>query len=144
MRIVHAYRLLKSSLTLKTGTHVCCLNFGINPFLTEEEWKTVGKFEAILRDASRSTTIFQNEERLNSTCGIVMRKPLHDSLPRGTMHVVNADMWSISKAMIHPTRSKINTNSFANTRKPYMLRAILECERMFFNKKNRIFFCRIK
>ena len=60
-------------------------------FLKEEELKTVGGFEVILRDVSRLTTAFQNEEKLNGAHGPVMCKSLHDSLSRGTMCLINAD-----------------------------------------------------
>ena len=41
-------------------------------FLTENDWRTVSGFEAILRDASRLTLFFQNDEKLNGACGPVM------------------------------------------------------------------------
>ena len=58
---------------------------------TEGEWKNVAELEEILRDKSLVTTVCQNEEKLNGAYGTVMRKSLHDSLSRGTMHVINAD-----------------------------------------------------
>ena len=45
-RIVAVCRLLKSSLRLKTVTYVCCVKAGNFLFLTEEEWKSVGSFDA--------------------------------------------------------------------------------------------------
>ena len=42
--------------------------------MTEEEWNTVGEFEGILRDTCRLTTIYQNEKKLNGSCGPFVRK----------------------------------------------------------------------
>ena len=52
-RIVAACKLLKSELRTKRGTIVCCQKFNMPQFLAEDEWKTVGEFESILRDKSR-------------------------------------------------------------------------------------------
>ena len=73
-----------------------CTKFNMPPFLTEE-WKTVGEFEAILRDASRLTTIFQNEERMNGAHGHVMGIFFNDSLSGRTMCMINAGLWSSKK-----------------------------------------------
>ena len=64
-RIVALNRLLKSALTLKIGTHTYCNKFNMPPFFIDEEWKTMGEFEAILRDASRLITICLNEKKIN-------------------------------------------------------------------------------
>ena len=60
-------------------------------FLTEAEWRTVGGFEAILRDISRLTTVCKNEDELNGSCGLVMSKFMHGSLSSATMKVINYD-----------------------------------------------------
>ena len=73
-RIMAACRFLKSSLRLKKGAYSCCLKFGAAPFLAEEEWKSEGEFEKILRDTSRLTAACQNEEKLSGACGLVVRK----------------------------------------------------------------------
>ena len=124
-------KLLKPALRIKIGTLFCCSQFSMLQFLTEDEWKTVGEFEAIIRDTSRLTSVFQNEEKLNGARGPVMRKSLHDSLSRGTMRVFNADHWSSNKDMMHPTQSGVNIISFTKAGKTCKRRALLECERGF-------------
>ena len=76
----------------------------------------MGECEVILRGASRLTNVCQNEEKSNGAYGPVMRKSLHGSLSRGSIHVINANPWSSNKAMTHPTRLEVNTNSFTGTR----------------------------
>ena len=72
-RIAAKHNLLRSCLRAKRGTHEYCVQFNIEPFLTPDEWKSVLEFEAMLRETSRLTTIFQNEEKLNSAYGPVVR-----------------------------------------------------------------------
>ena len=92
----------------------------------------MGRFKAILRDESRLILICQNEEKLNGAYRLVMHKFLHDSLSRGTMCIINADLWSGKKAIVHATISEVNVTSFTNTGRTCLKRAILECERRFF------------
>ena len=82
-------------------------------FLTESEWRTVGEFEAILRDASRLTTFCQNEYKLNGACGPVMRNFLHDSLSSTTMKVINYDAWSSDKDQMYSTQREVHVDSCA-------------------------------
>ena len=67
-----------------------CQKFITSEFLTED-WRTAREFEGTLRETSRLTKICQNEEKLNGSCGPVMRKSLHDSLSRATMLLTNAE-----------------------------------------------------
>ena len=138
--VVAVHRLLKSSFRLKTGTHFYCTKFNAPPFLIDEEWKILINFEAILRDVPRLTTVFQEEERLNGAHGSVVRKFLHDSLSSRTMRMINSDLWSSQKAMIHPTRKVVNINSFTDTGRTYLKRPLLECEISVFNDKTEIIF----
>ena len=78
--------------------------------------------------------------KLNRACGPVMRKSLRDSLSRATMRLINADKWSSDKEMMHTTRSEVNVNSFSKAGKICKMRALLECERRFFNNKSEITF----
>ena len=71
-RIVVACKLLKSALRIKRGTAVYCREFNTPQFLTEDDWRTVSEFEAILRDTSRLTLVCQNEEKLNAAHGPVI------------------------------------------------------------------------
>ena len=105
-------------------------------FLKEDEWKTVGEFKTILRDASQLTTVCQ---KLNGACGPVL-KSLHDSLSRTRMCVINADHWNSDKDMMHSTRSAVNVNSFTKAEKTCKMRAFLECEISFFNNESEITF----
>ena len=61
-RIVAAHELLKSALRINRGTQAHCEGYKKPLFLTETELRTVEGFEAILREASRLTTVFQNED----------------------------------------------------------------------------------
>ena len=79
----------------------------------------------MLRETSPLTTIFQNEEKLNGACGPAMIKPLHDSLSRDTMSLINVEQWSSDKDMIHLTRSKANVDSFVDTGKVCKNRELL-------------------
>ena len=80
---------------------VCCDKFEFPPpLLTKEEWKPSGKFEAILNDTSKLTTICQNEEKLNGACGLVMRKVLHDGFSCRTMKVMSTNELSSNKLMM--------------------------------------------
>ena len=76
-------------------------------FSSEEERKTTREFEGALRETSRLTTTCQNEEKLNSECGPVMRKALHDSLSRDAMSLIDFDDWSVNNEQIRPTRSEV-------------------------------------
>ena len=82
---------------MKRGTIIYYHQFNMLQFLTEDGWKTVGEFEAILRDKSRVTLVCQNEEKLNGACEPVMQNYLHDSLSRATMLLINAEQWSSEK-----------------------------------------------
>ena len=66
-------------------------------FLSEDEWKATREFEGVLRETSRLTTTCQNEEKLNSACGPLMRKALHDSSSRDDMALIDIDDWSSKK-----------------------------------------------
>ena len=79
-------------------------------FHTEDDWKTVGECEAILRDASQLTLVFPNEEKLNGVHGPVMRKFLHDRFSR--IRLINTEQWSSGNEITHPTRSEVNFNAF--------------------------------
>ena len=72
-----------------------------------------------------------------------MRKSLHNSLSRGTVCAINADLWSSNKAKIHPNRSEVNANSFTETRKTCIRRALLEFERRFFDNKTELTFAEL-
>ena len=41
---------------------------------------------------------------------------------------------------MHPTRSEVNVDSFAEAVQTFKKRALLECEKMFFNKKSKTTF----
>ena len=79
--------------------------------------------------------MFQNAEKLNGACETVMMKSLHDNLSRVTMILINTEKQSSDKHMIHPTRSKVHADSFAETIKICIKNALLECERIFFDNK---------
>ena len=79
--------------------------------------------------------ICQNEEKMNGACRPLMRKELHDSLPRCTMTLVDVEEWSAHKEMMHPTSSEVNVDSFSETLKVCRTRELLECERRGFNNK---------
>ena len=63
-------------------------------FLIEEEWKDTAEIDAVLYRASRLTTIFQNEEKLNSAHAHVMRNIIHDGSSSGSLEAINAETWS--------------------------------------------------
>ena len=102
-RIVIVCKLLKSALRMKRRTLVYCQKFNTPQFLTEDEWKTEGEFEAILRDESQLTSVCQKEEKSNGAHGPVVRKSLHDRLCMVTMSTINTDQYSSDKDTIHPT-----------------------------------------
>ena len=64
-----------------------------------------------------------------------MRKSLHDSLSRGTMCVINSDLWSRNKDVIHLKRSEVNVTSFAETGRTCLKIDLMECEGRFFNNE---------
>ena len=96
---------------------IYCLEFNKPEFLSEDDWRNVREFKGILRETSRLTKKFQNEEKLNGAHVLVMRKSLHDSLSRVTMELINTEQWSIDKDMMHPTRLEVNIDSFNETKK---------------------------
>ena len=106
--------------------------------MSEDEWKAIREFEGVLRESSRLTEICQNEEKLNSACGPVMRKALHDSSSRDAMSLIDVDDWSSNKEETHPTRSEVKVESFAVAVKICRKRALLETERRFFNNKTEV------
>ena len=61
-----------------------------------------------------------------------MRKTLHDGLSCRRMNNTDVDYWSNKKYITHPTRSKINTETFTTTGNPCLNIALLETERCFF------------
>ena len=61
-RIAAKHKLFQSCLRAKRVMKEHCAMFQIEPFFTEDEWRSVNEFEAALRETSRLTTIFQNEE----------------------------------------------------------------------------------
>ena len=98
----------------------------------------------MLRETSHMMKIFQNEENLNAACGPVMRKSLHDFLSRNTIALVDVEDWSANKEKIHPTRLEVSVNSFKETGIVYRTRALLECERRFFNNETEETFAQSK
>ena len=78
-------------LWLKKSVEVHCDEFVVRPFLTQEEWKSSGEFEAIINDASKMTKICQNEEKLNVACGPVIRKVLYYGFYCGNMKVLKTE-----------------------------------------------------
>ena len=52
------------------------------------------------------------------------------------MREINTNPWSINKDMIHPTRSDVNVTSFVEAGITCLSRALLECERIFFNNES--------
>ena len=87
------------------------------PFFTDDDWRTVSEFEAILRYTSQLILVCQNEEKLNVSHGPVMQKSLHDSLLKETMELISTEQRSSDKHMTCPTRSEVNVNSFAEAGK---------------------------
>ena len=69
-----------------------------------------------------------------------MRKCLNDSLSSAKMNVINYDAWSSDKDLIHPTRKEVHVDPFAKSSKTCKQRALLECERIFFDNKTKITF----
>ena len=65
--------------------------------MSEDGWKATREFEGALRETSSLTTICQNEEKLNSARGPVMRKALHDISSRDAMSLIDVDDWSSDK-----------------------------------------------
>ena len=51
------------------------------------------------------------------------------------MLLTKTEQWSSDKAMMRPTRSEANIDSFSETGKICKKRALLECERIFFKIK---------
>ena len=84
------------------------------------------EFEGVLRETTPLTTVCQNEDKLNSACGPVLRKNLHDSLSIDFISLTNADQWSSNKMQTHPTRSDVKVESFANAGKICRRRVLLE------------------
>ena len=66
--------------------------------------------EVFMNSASRSTTICQNENKLNVYFGPVMREILYYGLWSGSLNAISAGAWSKNKMMIHPTRIHANAN----------------------------------
>ena len=114
------------------------------PFFTDDDWRTVSEFEAILRYTSQLILVCQNEEKLNVSHGPVMQKSLHDSLLKETMELISTEQRSSDKHMTCPTRSEVNVNSFAEAGKACKKRAFLEFERRFFNNKSETTFADAK
>ena len=56
-RIAAACKLIKPALSMKRGAVLCCREFKTPEFLTEEDWRTVRKFEGILSETCRLTKI---------------------------------------------------------------------------------------
>ena len=108
-----------------------CEQFNAPLFLIQDEWKTLAEMEAVLRYSSTLTTIFQNEKKMNSSCGPVVRNVIHDGLSSVPLNVIDADAWSKSKIMTHPTRTATNTALFTITGKTCLNRALLEREKRF-------------
>ena len=93
-------KLLRSTLRVKRGVQEHYRHFNVEYFLSEDEWKATREFEGVLRETSRLTTTCQNEEKLNSACGPLMRKALHDSLSRDDMALIDIDDWSSKKYIL--------------------------------------------
>ena len=136
-RIAVVYKILRSALRVKRGMQYHCRQFSVEPFLSEEEWKTTRDFKSVLRETSRLASICQNEEKLNSGHGPVMRKALHDILSRDTTSLIVIDDWNSNKERVHPNRSEVKVESFAVTGKMCRARALLETERRFFNNETK-------
>ena len=51
---------------------------------------------------------------------------------------INAEQWGSDEHMMNPTRSEVNVDSFTETDKICKKRALLECERTFFNNETEI------
>ena len=72
---------------------------------------------------------------MNGACGPVMRKLLHDILSKDTILLTCIEQCSSANHVTHPTRSEASIDSFAYTGKVFRSRALLECERRFFDDK---------
>ena len=69
-----------------------------------------------------------------------MKKCLHDRLSSATMKLINYDALSSDEDQMHPTRTEVHVDSFAKAGKMSKQRALLECERRFFDNKSEITF----
>ena len=139
-RILARHELLRSCLRAKRSTHEHCAQLNVEPFLTLDEWKSVLEFEAALREASRLTTTCQNEEKLNSACGPVIRGCKHDRLSSDAMMCADVDDWSAKKESMRPTRSEVSASALTEAGKICLQQALLETERRHFNDKAEIMF----
>ena len=92
--------------------HEYCAKFNVEPFLMVDEWKSVLEIEAVLKETSRLTTIYQNEEKLYSAFGPAMRGRAHDRWPSDAIACVDVDNWSSKKDLMHPKRSKVRVSAF--------------------------------
>ena len=89
-------------------------------FLTEDQWKTADEMEAVPRDASMLTTTCQNENKLNTCCGPVMRNALHGRLSSGALNEIDSDAWSKNKKMIRPKKKPFQCK-FSHTHRKSVL-----------------------
>ena len=90
----------------------------------------------MLRETTRLTTVYLNEDKLNSVHGPTMRKNLHDSLSSDSIGLMHADQWSSNKMQTYPTRSDAKIESFENVGKIFRRRMLLETERIFFQNES--------
>ena len=87
-RISSLCKLMRSTLRAKADMIEGFRLHELEPFMTDDEWKATREFEGALRETSRLTTMCQNEDKLNSAHGPVMRKVLDDGLSCETMKVM--------------------------------------------------------
>ena len=66
----------------------------------------------MLRETSRLTTVCQNEDKINSARGPVMREALCDRLSKDSVALTNVDQWSSNKKQMHLTRSEAKVDFF--------------------------------
>ena len=92
-RISSVFYLVRSSLRLKRALTIYCETFGINTWLTEDDWRFCTEMEAILRASTTMSTLSQNEKKLISAFAPVMRKNLHDALTKKTMDIIDVKNW---------------------------------------------------
>ena len=128
-RVSSVYELMKSSLFLRKALDRFFVENDINSFLTHEDWDFCREVEGVLRLQKQLTTHSQNEKKLNSAYGPILKQRTRKGLTADHIELIDTPSWKKYK---NAPRVPVDVNVMTQNGRECRNRAILETERRFF------------
>ena len=128
VRTSFVHGLIRSSFRVKRTLTKYFATHGIKVYLNNEDWEFAREVEGILNISKDLVTLSQNEQKINSVNGPLLKRMAHKGCLVEAIQLIDVDLWG--KTAKAP-RSPKNVNDFSIIGRECRKRETLECERRF-------------